>query len=326
MIRARSIAWLIAGFLLGALSTAGAQRNETLYNKLEILAEVLGEIETGYVDQLSPHRLVYGAAKGAAAQLDEHSEFFTPEEFSALRSTTDGEYGGIGVELGFDSSGITTVESLYPESPAERAGLVKGDEILSVDGTPLKGKDSTSIQKLLRGPVGTKTVLKVKRKGRDEPWNFTMVRGWIRVTPINTDDLGEGISYARVKVFSSRVAIDLEAHLDENKPKKGLILDLRGNPGGLFDEAVAMCDLFLARGPVVSVRGRGGRQIEEQNAHPERTQPDYPLAVLIDGGSASAAEIVAGCLKDRGRARLFGNKSYGKGSVQSILDLPDGVR
>ncbi len=324
MIRAQSLGWLSAGLILGALGTAGAQRNETLYAKLEVLAEVLGEIETSYVDNLSPQRLIYGAAKGAASQLDEHSEFFTPEEFASLRSTTDGEYGGIGVELGLSGDGSPVISEVYDESPAQQAGLSKGDVLLTVDGQPLSGKSSNEIQKLLRGPVGTKLVLQVERKSRDEPWRFTLVRGWIRVAPIATEDLGEGISYARVKVFSSRVAIDLEAVLKKKRPKKGLVLDLRGNPGGLFDEAVAVCDLFLDGGPVVTVRGRGGRTIEEQRAHEQRTQPDYPLAVLIDGGSASAAEIVAGCLKDRGRARLFGNRSYGKGSVQSILDLSDG--
>ncbi|MEM6733214.1 MAG: S41 family peptidase [Myxococcota bacterium] len=172
--------------------------------------------------------------------------------------------------------------------------------------------------------MGTKVVLQVKRKSRVEPWKFTLVRGWIRVAPIATEDLGEGVSYVRIKTFSSRVAIDLEAHLEKTPPKSGLVLDLRGNPGGLFDEAVAVCDLFLRGGPVVTVMGRAGRRIEEQQAHDERTLAEFPVGVLIDGGSASAAEIVAGCLKDRRRARVFGSKTYGKGSVQSILDLSDG--
>ncbi|MEM6532435.1 MAG: S41 family peptidase [Myxococcota bacterium] len=315
--------FMTLGYLIGTVEPASARRNETLYSKLEVLAEVLGEIESNYVDMLSPKNLIYGAAKGAAAQLDEHSQFFTPEEYVALRSTTDGEYAGIGVEMA-RNDGLTKITKVYEDSPAAQAGLRQGDVLLSVDGKPIVDTPLSETTKRLRGRVGTKVVIQIQKESRRAPWDFTLVRGWIRVAPIATEDLGEGIRYARVKTFSSRVTIDLEAELKRAPPKTGLVLDLRGNPGGLFDEAVGMCDLFIDSGNVVTVMGRAGRQIEKENAHPERTMKDFPIAVLIDGGSASAAEIVAGCLKDRGRARLFGSKSYGKGSVQSIVDLSDG--
>lgn len=312
------------GYLVGSLSVAEARRSETLYSKLEVLAEVLGEIETNYVDMLSPTELIYGAAKGAATELDAHSEFFTPEEFRELRSTTEGEYTGIGVELKASANGATRVSGVYPDSPAARAGIAIGDGMLSIDEKDVRTLNVAGIQARLRGPVGTKVVIGLEREGQSKPWTFTLVRGWIRVAPIVTDALDDGINYARLKTFSARVAIDLENYLDKSSPSQGLILDLRGNPGGLFDEAVAVCDLFLSEGPIVSVVGRAGRDVEKHVAHRERTQRRFPIAVLIDDGSASAAEIVAGCLKDRNRARLFGSKSYGKGSVQSILDLSDG--
>lgn len=318
------LAWIIVGFVIGAASTlAAAERSETLYQKLEVLAEVFGEIESSYVDMTPPTELIYGAAKGAVGRLDPHSAFYTPREYEALRTATDGEYAGIGVEIGRDESGFF-VGAIYPSSPAAAAGLQTGDRLLEVDGVNTKGATLTDIQRNLRGPVGTKVLIRVSRKGRNDDWTFTLVRGWIRLTPLEADVLDHGIHYAHIKTFASRISIDLRAHLDKHPPEKGLILDLRGNPGGLFDEAVAICDLFLSEGPIVTVVGRSGQNSERHLAHPEATQADYPVAVLIDGGSASAAEIVAGCLKDRKRAKVFGSKSYGKGSVQSILDLSDG--
>jgi carboxyl-terminal processing protease len=317
-------AWLVTGMLLGVgLSAGAAAPFDTLYRKLEVLAEVLGQIENKYVDAVSPTELVYGAAQGAVEQLDGHSAFFSPDEYRDLLDVTEGEYAGIGVEVA-TRDGVTEVVAVFDHSPAHRAGVRAGDEILAVDGASLEDAGIDLVRAYLRGPAGTRVVLSVRRANRDEPWTTTLVRSWIRIAPVEARSLELGVEYVRIKSFARRVAHDLETQLKRRPPTRGLVLDLRGNPGGLFDEAIAVCDLFLDGGMIVSVTGKGGRVIERHTAHANGTQADYPVAVLIDGGSASAAEIVAGALHDRGRARLFGERSYGKGSVQSILDMSDG--
>ncbi|HET6346892.1 MAG TPA: S41 family peptidase, partial [Myxococcota bacterium] len=306
-----------------ASAWAAAAPLDGVYRKLEVLAEVLAQIENHYVDTVAPTDLVYGAARGALSVLDPHSTFFSPDEYKSLLDATEGEYAGIGIEIDLRDD-MPEVVSVFDDSPAARAGLRVGDVLIGIDGKGVEGMDFDAVERLLRGPVGSKVILAVAREGREEPWTFTLVRGWVRVAPLTHRLLKGGVTYVWIKSFSRRVASDLEGLLKRAPPKTGLVLDLRGNPGGLFDEAVALCDLFLSDGPIVAVVGRGGVTMEQQVAHPHGTQPPYKIAVLIDRGSASAAEIVAGALHDRGRARLFGERSYGKGSVQSILDLSDG--
>ncbi len=318
---------LVMGLGLASWGLAHAEgrdsRADTLYRKLEVLAEVLTAIENTYVDALTPSDLVYGAARGAVLGLDPHSDFFTPNDYQQLLNATEGEYAGIGIELA-EGQGETDIVTVFEDSPAKQAGLQVGDHLVSVDDQPVRDLSFEATQQKLRGPVGSKVKLGVMRAGRKEPWTFTVVRGWIRVAPVSRQSLGDGIEYVQVKTFSRRVAHDLDVMLKQHTPKKGLVLDLRGNPGGLFDEAVSMCDLFLEGGPIVSAIGRGGRVLDQQSAKQAGTQASYPVAILIDRGSASAAEVVAGALRDRGRARLFGERSYGKGSVQSIMPLSDG--
>jgi carboxyl-terminal processing protease len=326
----RRLVWLVtglaAGIAIGAGFTTYAAEKEspdTLYRKLEVLAEVLTAIENSYVDALTPNDLVYGAARGAVLQLDPHSDFFDPTDYQSLVNTTEGEYAGIGVELS-ETQGDNEIVTIFDDSPAANAGLRIGDRLIAIDDTLLRDLNFEALQRKLKGPVGTKVKLTVLRKDRPEPYTFTVVRGWVRVAPVAGKSLGDGVEYVQVKTFSRRVAHDLDAMLKKQTPTKGLVLDLRGNPGGLFDEAIAMCDLFLADGPIVSAIGRGGKVLDQQSAKAAGTQAPYPIAILIDRGSASAAEVVAGALRDRGRARLFGERSYGKGSVQSIIPLSDG--
>jgi carboxyl-terminal processing protease len=324
----RAWAWVSVGFLLGtiacgAASALAANDANSIYRKLEVLAQVLGLVENNYVDALSATDLVYGAARGAVATLDEHSAFFAPEEYRALLDSTEGEYVGVGIEIAWEGD-VPRVTSVLEGSAARQAGLLAGDEIVAIDGLAVREISLELMHTRLQGPVGSKVVLTVRRHDRDEPWDFTLVRAWVRIAPIEARRLDGGVGYVRMKTFSRRVAADLEAQLAREPPSRGLVLDLRGNPGGLFDEAVAVCDLFLGEGPIVTVVGRGGRVLEHYEAHPGGTQPAYPLAILIDQNSASAAEVVAASLADRGRARLFGTRSYGKGSVQSVLDLSDG--
>ncbi|MBI5510881.1 MAG: S41 family peptidase [Deltaproteobacteria bacterium] len=314
--------WLMLGLMSGAATTAAAGV-ETLYQKLEVLAEVFGQIENHFVDVVEPSSLIYGAARGAVSTLDAHSAFFSPEEYRDLLSATEGEYAGIGIELSGRAE-TTQVTWVFDDSPAAQAGIKKGDLLVAIDGEAIDDLPLDLIHQRLRGPVGSKVVLKLRHPERADVWSYTLVRSWIRVVPLAATTLEPGLEYVRLKSFARRVALDLEAQLKALPPKTGLVLDLRGNPGGLFDEAVAVCDLFLTDGPIVQAAGKGGRLLERRFAHERGTQPSYPLAILIDADSASAAEVVAGALHDRGRARLFGSRSYGKGSVQNIVALSDG--
>ena len=229
----------------------------------------------------------------------------------------------VGVEVDI-RDGLPEVLAVFANSPAARAGIGVGDRILAVDGHDVEGLDFDAVQQMLHGPVGSKIKLQLAHEAPNSVRQVNLVRAWIRVAPLEERRLAQGIHYILVKSFSRRVSTDLEALLGSGDSTHGLVLDMRGNPGGLFDEAVAVCDLFLKDGPIVSIVGRGGVMVEAYTAHASGTQPPFKIAVLIDRNSASAAEIVAGALHDRGRARLFGERSYGKGSVQSILDLSDG--
>jgi carboxyl-terminal processing protease len=308
---------------LGLSVQAAGPGAETLYRKLEVLAEVVAAIENHYVDSVQPTDLIYGAARGAVSTLDGQSSFFAPEEYRSLLDSTEGEYGGVGLDVSM-RDGAAEVVAVFDDSPAQKAGIGQGDALLAIDGQPTRGLDVAGVQRLLRGPNGTKVVLRVRPRARHEPWTYTLVRAWVRVASLHSETLGGGIRYVRLKMFARSVAKDLQQLLTELRGAPGLVLDLRGNPGGLFDEAVSVCDLFLRDGPIVTAMGRGGRTVEKYRARRHAAAPSLPLAVLVDEGSASAAEIVAGALQDRDRARLFGTRTYGKGSVQSIVDLSDG--
>ncbi len=296
---------------------------EPLYRKLEVLAEVLAQIQLHYVDAISPTDLIYNAAHGAVDALDAHSAFYTPDEYRTLIDATEGEFAGIGLEID-TANRLQEVVCVMEHSPAQQAGLRVGDLLVRIDDQALDDYEFDAVWRLLRGAVGSPIKLQIQHPGDPKQQTMVLQRAWVRVEPFETRTLGD-VTYVRLKSFSRHVAGQLKTQLQQSPPRLGLVIDLRGNPGGLFDEAVAVCDLFLRDGPIVTAMGRGGKVIDQPVAHAEGTQPDYRLAVLIDHGSASAAEIVAGALRDRGRARLFGARSYGKGSVQSILDLTDGA-
>ncbi len=321
--------FVLAGFCAGALgvlaleAAASAGGLDPLYRKLEVLAQVMSQIDAQYIDPVAPEALIYSAAKGAARALDEHSAFYTPEEYQDLIDATEGEYAGIGITLDWTFEPPRIAEVLAG-SPAARGGLGAGDELFAIDGVAVTDANLESVETKLRGPVGSKVVLTVRRKGREDPWTFTLTRSWLRIAPIEARLLAGGVVHVKVRSFSRRVAIDLAAALARERKARGVVLDLRGNPGGLFGEALAVADLFLHEGLVVKVVGREGRVLESYEAQELGHELDLPLAVLIDGESASAAEIVAAAFADRGRARLFGARSYGKGSVQSVFDLADG--
>jgi len=318
------VGWLGAGMILASTIAVAAkpQATDTLYRKLQVLAEVMAHVENYYVDSISAHRMVYGAATGITRTLDPHSMFFDPDEYRGLVDTTEGEYAGIGVELGMRRDEIE-IGAVLEGSPAHRAGLKTGDVLVEIDGHPLDTIALDALQRRIKGPVGSKVVVGIRRDGVKHVMKFTLVRGWVRISPVFHQPLPGNVQYVKITTFSRRVAKEVETVLERTSPK-GLIMDLRNNPGGLFDEAVEICDLFLTEGPIVRSIGKGGQVIEEHNAKTRAGQAGYPVAILVDQGSASASEIVAGALQDRKVARLFGEKTFGKGSVQQIIDLSDG--
>jgi carboxyl-terminal processing protease len=328
----------VGAFALGAALAvavaAGAgpgkdRSGERRFSKLDVFARVLSYVEANYVEAIDERKLVYGAVKGMMRTLDPHSDFMTPEEFADMRADTDGEFGGIGVEVTEDKAGIVVVEPLAG-SPAARAGLARGDRIVAIDGVAVGGKtpgaDGTG---RLRGRPGTSVRLDVERKGWERPRSFVIVREMIHVAAVESALLEPGIGYVKLKQFQERTDEEVLAALTTLRDQSGglligVILDLRGNPGGLLDQAVKVADVFLPSGLIVSTVGRGGKKLDEERAREAGTWDEFPMVVLVNGGSASASEIVAGALQDHGRALIVGTPTFGKGSVQSVFEFADG--
>jgi carboxyl-terminal processing protease len=326
----------LGSFLLGALVTVGAgalagPQVSRKFEKLDVYARVLSYVESNYVEPVDEQKLVYGSVKGMVRTLDPHSSFLTPAEFNDMRADTDGEFGGVGVEINEESGALLVVEAL-PNTPAQRAGLKAGDRIVSIDGVAMPGKAATKNPETsgrLRGRPGTIVVVEVERTGWDKPKSFSITRELIQVAAVESALLDTGFGYIKIKQFQERTDTEVLAALEKIKAAsagsvKGLVLDLRGNPGGLLDQSVKVSDLFLPSGVIVTTVGRGGRKLEEQVARAPGTWDSFPMVVLVNGGSASASEIVAGALQDHNRAVIVGTQSFGKGSVQSVFEFPDG--
>jgi carboxyl-terminal processing protease len=325
----------LGAFVLGAALTLGVgalagptKKVDRKFEKLDVFARVLSYVENNYVEEVDERKLVYGAVKGMMRTLDPHSDFMTPEEFADMRADTDGEFGGIGIEINDDGGVIVIVEPIAG-APAARAGLLAGDRIVAIDGAPTKGRPGSDTSARLRGRPGTPVKVSVERKGWDGPKEFALTRELIHVQAVEASLLEAGIGYVRIKQFQERTDEELLAALTRIKSESGgnltgLVLDLRGNPGGLLDQAVKVADLFLDRGVIVSTVGRGGKKLEEEVAREPGTWNSFPMVCLVNGGSASASEIVAGALQDHGRALLIGTQTFGKGSVQSVYELADG--
>lgn len=316
---------LAAAFAGGAVSSGSARSaadGDEVYRSLGVFARVLSYVESHHVTQVDSKALIYGAIRGMLATLDAHSTFMDPEQFAAAKSEAQGEFGGIGVELVRRDAEIVVVE-LYEGSPAQRAGLLPGDAIVRVGGEEVRGQSLAEVSRRIKGAPGTPVRLGLLRGKKLE--ELTVVRERIRVVSVDGRRLEGQLAYLRIRAFSERTAQDLAravAQLEEGGPIRGLVLDLRDNPGGLLEEAVRVADTWLAGGVIVSTEGRN-RPAEVEVAHPKGTQPDYPLVVLVNGGTASAAEIVAGALQDHRRAVLLGTQTFGKGSVQTVIELED---
>ncbi len=299
------------------------------YRKLDVFSHVLSLIQNNYVESIDESKLLYGAIDGMVRTLDPHSTFMDPRSYSALKQETDGEYGGIGLEVASKGDDLVVVSPL-DDTPASRAGFAPGDKLLEVDGTSTRGWKEAEAVHALMGPPGTRCVIKASRAGWTEPKSFTLIRDVIRIVSVEDKLFDKRFGYVKIKSFQDRSDLYLKKALDSMRAQtssgqlSGLVLDLRHNPGGLLEQAVKVSDRFLTDGVIVTTKGRGGKHVEVERAHARDTEPSYPMIVLVDGGTASASEIVAGALQDHGRAVVMGTQTFGKGSVQTVIELEDG--
>ena len=315
-----------AAFLGGAATSriAHSGDGDDTYRSLAVFARVLNYVENNYVRPVAADDLIYGAIRGMLATLDPHSVFLDPEQYAAIKSEAQGEFGGIGVELVRRPGGVRVVER-YEGSPALKAGLRIGDLIIAVDGTSLAERSLVDVVRRIKGPAGSTVRLTVLRGPLREKHELDVVRSLIRVVSVDARSLGDGIGYVRIRSFTERTGQDVVhalARLKSDRALTGLVLDLRDNPGGLLNEAVRVADIWLDQGVIVSTEGRN-QPPDQEVAHPKGTEPGYPIIVLANGGTASASEIVAGALQDHARAKVMGTQTFGKGSVQTVIELED---
>ena len=303
-----------------------ASAGDETYQRLELFTDVLAIVEKSYVEPVDLTELIYGGIRGMLATLDPHSSFLSPEMYQDMKADTHGEFGGVGIEIAVRDGQLLVVAPIEG-TPADEAGIEAGDLIRAIDGVLIKDAELMPAVRQLRGAKGDAVTLTIWRDGFDQPRDYTLVRDIIHINSIKGRLLEPGYGYVKITQFQEKTGADLEKELDRlhtfDSPLKGLILDLRNNPGGLLDQAVAVADQFLSEGLIVYTEGREEGSQMRFSATSSGTEPDYPLVVLINGGSASASEIVAGALRDHGRALILGEKSFGKGSVQTIIPLSD---
>jgi len=318
---------MLGGFV--AVRVAQAARDPAgPYRKLDVFSHVLSLIENNYVEPVDEAKLVYGAIDGMIHTLDPHSSFMDPRSYAALKEETEGEYGGVGLELATRGDDVVVVAPI-DDTPASRAGFQPGDRLIEIDGRALHGWRETEAVRALVGPPGTKVTVKAHRAAWGEPRTFTLVRDVVRLVSVEGRLFDRKLAYVKIKTFQDRTDGYLRKSLDSLRAEAGgqfggLVLDLRHNPGGLLDQAVKVSDRFLDGGVIVTTKGRSGKNVEVERAHAKSAEPRYPIIVLVDGGTASASEIVAGALQDSGRAVVIGTRTFGKGSVQTVIELEDG--
>ena len=323
---------LIIAILGTFIGTAGNRDvsaiTDNVYEDLRVFTDVITHLQKDYVEETENRTLIYGAIKGMLDTLDPHSSFMSPEVYKEMQMETRGKFEGLGIVIE-KKNGLLTVVSPIEDTPAFKAGIQSGDHIIKVNGEPTKNISLNEAAMKMRGPKGTKVTITITREGFAKPKDITLVRDVIPLKSTRYEVLEKGIGYVRISQFNEQTASDFEKALQKltalNKdPLKGLIVDLRNNPGGLLDQAVKVADKFIASGTIVSIEGRNKEQKMTFAAHSKGTLENYPLVVLVNGGSASGSEIVAGALKDHGRALILGTQTFGKGSVQTIFPLKDG--
>ncbi len=324
-----AIAGLLAGGVGLTFTMASAESgNRATFQELGLLGDILNRVRADYVSETEGPDLVEAAIQGMLHSLDPHSSYLPPESFRDMQVQSSGEYGGLGIEVTTEQ-GVVKVVSPIDDTPAKAAGIMPGDYITGVNGESILGGTLDEAIEKMRGPAGAPISLTIAREGADEPLEFEIVRAVITVRSVTWRVEDDNLGYIRVATFNENTGELLEKAFDGLQEQlgdtmRGIVLDLRNDPGGLLDQAIAVSDAFLDGGEVVSTRGRDPQDIERYNARRGTRIGDLPVVVLINGGSASASEIVAGALQDRKRATLIGTTSFGKGSVQTVIPLNGG--
>ncbi|MDB9877360.1 S41 family peptidase [Amylibacter sp.] len=325
----------LAGVISGALITTQftdpliaqeTKRIKSTYENLDLFGDIFERIRSSYVEEIDEEKLIESAISGMLTSLDPHSSYMAPEDFSTMQVQTRGEFGGLGIEV-TQENGFVKVVSPIDDTPADKAGVEAGDFITRVDGESTLGKTLDEAVDKMRGPVGSEIIITIVREGIDEPFDISIIRDTIEIKAVKARTEGKTI-VLRVSSFTSKTYPNLRDSLEKEIKSSGgleningVVVDLRNNPGGLLNQAIRVSDAFLNSGEIVSTRGRGTRDSERYNATPGDLTNGKPVVVLINGGSASASEIVAGALQDHQRAIIVGTKSFGKGSVQTIIPL-----
>ena len=325
----------LAGVISGALITTQltdpliAQETKgvkSTYENLDLFGDIFERIRSSYVEEIDEEKLIESAISGMLTSLDPHSSYMAPEDFSTMQVQTRGEFGGLGIEV-TQENGFIKVVSPIDDTPADNAGIEAGDFITKVDGESTLGKTLDEAVDKMRGPVGSEIIITIVREGVEEPFDVSIIRDTIEIKAVKARSEGKTV-VLRVSSFTSKTYPNLKESLEKEinaagglENINGVVVDLRNNPGGLLNQAIRVSDAFLESGEIVSTRGRGARDAERYNATPGDLTNGKPIVVLINGGSASASEIVAGALQDHHRAIIVGTKSFGKGSVQTIIPL-----
>ena len=312
--------------LTGPLIAQEYKSVKSTYENLDLFGDIFERIRSSYVEEVDEEKLIESAISGMLSSLDPHSSYMAPEDFSSMQVQTRGEFGGLGIEV-TQEKGYIKVVSPIDDTPAANAGVQSGDFITKVNGESTLGKTLNEAVDQMRGPVGSEIIITISREGVDEPFDIIIIRDIIEIKAVRARSEGKTI-VLRVSSFTSKTYPNLEDSLKKEidlaggiDSVTGVIIDLRNNPGGLLNQAIRVSDAFLESGEIVSTRGRGARNAERYNATPGDLTNGKPVVVLINGGSASASEIVAGALQDHHRAIIVGTKSFGKGSVQTIMPL-----
>ena len=319
MIKSLGISFLFYIFLIQSLNSSESE----IYKKIDLFGEVIEKINKEYVDEVNQSKSMDSAINGLLQSLDPYSSYMTPEIFNEMQTETSGKFGGLGIEVGMES-GVVKVISPIDDTPASKAGIKAGDYIVKINDTQVQGKSLSEAVDLMRGPVGSGIELTVRRRGEKKALKFEIIREIIQIQSVKTDLLEENIGYIRLTSFNENSGDQIKKKINElekNKKVSSYILDLRNNPGGLLSQAISISDFFLNNGEIVSTKSRKPSENRKWFASKGDLTNGKTLIVLINYGSASASEIVAGALKDHKRAIILGENSYGKGSVQSIIPL-----
>jgi carboxyl-terminal processing protease len=314
---------------LTALGASASAASGDGYRQVNLFGNIFERVRSHYVEKPDDAKLIQAAINGMLSGLDPHSSYMDAKSYRDMQVQTRGEFGGLGIEV-TQEDGFIKVVAPIDDTPAARAGVLAGDLITHLDGESIKGTSLSQAVEKMRGAVNTKITLRITRKGVDKPVEVTLTRAVVRVRSVRSHVEGSDIGYIRISSFNEQTAEGVKKAIAEITAQippeklKGYVLDLRNNPGGLLDQAIAVCDTFLERGEIVSTRGRDNEESQRFAAHPGDLINGKPLVVLINGGSASASEIVAGALQDQKRATILGTRSFGKGSVQTIIPLGSG--